>query len=352
MVCEYDYFMPKGILSQLIVDLQPYIENHDLVWKTGVILRRENTYAEIKEDIQARKIFIRLAGHLKQQFTGIITDELDKINSMYHGLKTEKLIPCNCKLCSTSLSPQFFKLKEDLQQCLQHRVNDIRCNKSFENINILQLLGKVYDLGKPVSNLNDLVSLLEQIPKGSLNEKTAINLINIIGVNNIFKQDLLNGSMDFSASLDSLLYNEKLEEISSKLDDGFSEQSQRHDKQDKILEELNTKINACYLKFEKEIGNTERWNEIASLIIELNDNYEKASCEIVNQIFDWIDSNSEELKVYQLNLYNELKKTDNWKAKLKFGLPLAAVHGLDISVEGKVELNSLLKKISWKKDKH
>ncbi|NJO90662.1 MAG: hypothetical protein HC831_18155 [Chloroflexia bacterium] len=46
--------------------------------------------------------------------------------------------------------------------------------------------------------------------------------------------------------------------------------------------------------------------------------------EIVNQIFDWIEEHNDELKGYQLKLYNEQKKSDNWKtkAKLKFGLPL------------------------------
>jgi hypothetical protein len=53
---DYDFFMPKGILSQFIVQMNHYIVYHHLVWKRGVILIRDKTAAEITESYDARQI--------------------------------------------------------------------------------------------------------------------------------------------------------------------------------------------------------------------------------------------------------------------------------------------------------
>ncbi|MHC5831964.1 MAG: hypothetical protein ACYT04_92310, partial [Nostoc sp.] len=40
LILHYTYhFMPKGILTRLIVETHPWIEQQKLVWKTGVVLK-------------------------------------------------------------------------------------------------------------------------------------------------------------------------------------------------------------------------------------------------------------------------------------------------------------------------
>ena len=46
---RYDFFMPKGLMSQLTVQMHRYITNHDFVWRRGVVLERENTKAKISK---------------------------------------------------------------------------------------------------------------------------------------------------------------------------------------------------------------------------------------------------------------------------------------------------------------
>ena len=93
---EYDFFMPKGIMSLFIVRMHRYISNHEYIWKRGVVLERQKTRAEIIETYDARKIKIRISGKNRRDFMTIITEELDRINSQYEKMKVEKMIPGNC----------------------------------------------------------------------------------------------------------------------------------------------------------------------------------------------------------------------------------------------------------------
>jgi len=46
----YETFMPKGIITQVIVALHKLIARQDSVWKTGVILKKGESQAEVIED--------------------------------------------------------------------------------------------------------------------------------------------------------------------------------------------------------------------------------------------------------------------------------------------------------------
>jgi hypothetical protein len=104
MQLRYDAFMPKGIFWQLAVTLYRYIPNHDWVWRNGMVIQRGNTWAEIKEDLNLRRISLRFSGPSIAEFRAVIVDELDAISQSYHQLQYDKMIPCNCSTC---LEPQF-----------------------------------------------------------------------------------------------------------------------------------------------------------------------------------------------------------------------------------------------------
>ena len=60
---RYSYeFMPKGILTRFIVEMHPWIADQKLVWRSGVVLEKDETRAEVVEYYGQRAIKIRVSG--------------------------------------------------------------------------------------------------------------------------------------------------------------------------------------------------------------------------------------------------------------------------------------------------
>ena len=159
---KYD-FMPKGILSRLIVELHEYIqyqpspscpdEREDgqpeeteeaLVWKTGVILTNGSATAEVLERYYQKTIEIRVRGSRQRDWLLPIAHELDKIHAGYDRLQVQKMIPCNCDRCRFSSDPEFYDLKT-LQRYENDRRPDIDCRKSYDRVNVRRLIDDVVD---------------------------------------------------------------------------------------------------------------------------------------------------------------------------------------------------------------
>ena len=139
---KYDFFMPKGILSQFIVQMNSYITNHKSVWKRGVILERDGAKAEIVESYDARNIKIRISGFNRRDFMTIISEKIDELNAQYEKMKVEKLIPCNCTECKVSEAPYFFKYA-DLKRRIKKGRREVECGKSYEMVNVRALIDDV-----------------------------------------------------------------------------------------------------------------------------------------------------------------------------------------------------------------
>jgi internalin A len=150
---KYDLFMPKGIMSQFIVQMSRYIQRHDLVWRRGFIIERENTLAEIIENYDDRNIVIRVSGRNQRDFMTVIIEELDQINTQYKKIRVEKLIPCNCKECKAASVPYFFRYK-DLKRRLEKGKVEVECEISFELMNVYNLIDNVFDERKSLTNRN------------------------------------------------------------------------------------------------------------------------------------------------------------------------------------------------------
>ena len=148
MQFRYDFFMPKGILWQFIVNLYRYIENHDWVWRNGVILKRGNSRAEIIENLFERRIYIRFSGKSIAELRAIITDELETISKSYHSLKYEKMVPCKCSVCQLESEPHFFKYSVLKKRQESGKRNTIECEISEEDVSI-RLLLEGFDLKPP-----------------------------------------------------------------------------------------------------------------------------------------------------------------------------------------------------------
>ncbi|OUC12119.1 MAG: hypothetical protein B0A82_24265, partial [Alkalinema sp. CACIAM 70d] len=158
MQFRYDAFMPKGIFWQFAVTLYRYIPNHDWVWRNGMIIRRGNTWAEIKEDLNLRQISLRLRGPSIAEFRAVIVDELDSISKSYHRLQYNKMIPCQCHQCKDSNHPHFFKysrLKERQESGKKPTIEceiseaDVSLNLLLEGFEVQQILATLPDKQGP-----------------------------------------------------------------------------------------------------------------------------------------------------------------------------------------------------------
>lgn len=150
LIAEYRYdFMPKGIVSQFIVEMNRLIKDQNLVWRSGIILHKDNTDAEVIENLAQRKITIRVRGDHKQNLLTVIFHELDKIHDSYHGLQVDKLIPCNCTECKPKPNPELFPFA-DIKWAISKHQPTLQCRRSFELVKVQGLIDEIYD---PSTNL-------------------------------------------------------------------------------------------------------------------------------------------------------------------------------------------------------
>jgi small GTP-binding protein len=138
---EYD-FMPRGILTRFIVEMHHFIDEPN-VWKSGVLLKRNNTWAEVIETYDRREIKIRLSGTNKRGFLEVITDQLDEIHDSFKQLRVKKLIPCNCDVCKDNQNPHFYKF-DQLRKFVNNKITDTRCDESLLTVNVLSLIDDVF----------------------------------------------------------------------------------------------------------------------------------------------------------------------------------------------------------------
>lgn len=145
LLLRYSYeFMPKGILIQFIVAMHPFIKNQELVWKSGVVLEKDKTKAEVIEYYSKREIHVRISGAHKKELMSIIMYELDNIHESYKQLKFDKLIPCNCTKCLGSQSPYFY-IYDRLQQFIEDKQGQIQCQHSYKMVNVWNLIDDVLE---------------------------------------------------------------------------------------------------------------------------------------------------------------------------------------------------------------
>ncbi|MBV6627743.1 MAG: leucine-rich repeat domain-containing protein [Rivularia sp. (in: Bacteria)] len=143
LILRYKYdFMPKGILTRFIVETHPWIEQQKLVWKSGVILDKYQTRAEIIENYNQREIKVRVSGNHKKELLTVVTHELEKIHRSFERLKYKTLVPCNCSECIGSENPYSYPL-ENLRRRLERRRYTVECEQSFEMVDVRRLIDDV-----------------------------------------------------------------------------------------------------------------------------------------------------------------------------------------------------------------
>ena len=143
ILMRYAYeFMPKAILTQFIVVLHALIDHQRLVWRSGGVLAKNQTQAEIIVYYGQREIRIRVAGKHKKELLTIVTYELEKIHATYRRLKYNQLIPCNCVMCRVIQNPEFYPY-EVLRKFMEDGKTNIQCRKSYKMVDVRRLIDDV-----------------------------------------------------------------------------------------------------------------------------------------------------------------------------------------------------------------
>jgi len=170
---EFRYkFMPKGILSRLIVKMNKDIVE-DKYWRYGVLLRYEDTTALVRERYFENKICISLQGKSKGSLLAIIRKHIFDINTDFKRLIYDEMIQCNCEFCLLSLDQHFYPYNL-LKRYEDNNIYKIRCDKSLLEVDVSNLLANIYKnrtgLEKLIfcENKNaELLNKLEDLPNVS-----------------------------------------------------------------------------------------------------------------------------------------------------------------------------------------
>lgn len=144
LLLRYTYeFMPRGILLQFMVVMSMLIWDQN-IWKSGVVLEKDKTRAEVIKFYEKREIHVRVVGAHKKELMTIVLHELDKIHATYKHLRVDKLIPCNCMDCKTKQKPYFYRF-EILQKFVEDRQNQIQCQQSYKMVYVRGLIDDVLE---------------------------------------------------------------------------------------------------------------------------------------------------------------------------------------------------------------
>ena len=145
---RYRYkFMPKGILSRFIVRMNTYIKDRSRIWKNGVVLTRNNTYAFINEVYGENELKVHVYGEEPRDFVILIAEKIEQLNNEFEGIILTKEVPCICDECKNSKTPAFYDFN-DVSKARRAKNGEIQCRHSFEMVNAMRLLdniSNVYD---------------------------------------------------------------------------------------------------------------------------------------------------------------------------------------------------------------
>ncbi len=150
-------FMPKGIITRLIVRLHENIKNdmndRGLVWRSGVILEKLGCTAKVEEtkimSTGQQIIAIEVTGHASHQSL-LLYDICHTIEGIHRdafsNIEFDRQVPCNCAYCKNLQQPGFFEYKE-LMQYIDNGVFEIRCKlKPISEPNIASLLKGIFNM--------------------------------------------------------------------------------------------------------------------------------------------------------------------------------------------------------------
>jgi internalin A len=143
LVLRYRYeFLPKGLVSRLMVRQHRFVPRPDMAWTSGVLFERDGSQVLVEIPAKGGEIALRARGHERKELLSVIAADLDALNDTFHGLseRVTRLIPCNCKKCQTLAEPEFFAQKRLFATQTAMAKLKVECPGSYEEVDVLELL--------------------------------------------------------------------------------------------------------------------------------------------------------------------------------------------------------------------
>lgn len=173
---HYQYtFMPKGIMSRLVVRQHVLLGKPPVMWKRGAVFAgAHGARVEVLESYRDKRISIRANGldRYSKELLWKIAADIDALNRSFHfneRMKVEQMIPCNCAICKGLEKPHFF-LRSNLNKA--ERANQpVQCQESFQMVTVRSLLDGVFP---SQDGKIDLIVVQELIENGDLKEALEI----------------------------------------------------------------------------------------------------------------------------------------------------------------------------------
>jgi GTPase SAR1 family protein len=142
LVVRYEYqFLPKGIVTRFIVAMHRLIAGGKLVWKTGVVLERDGSRAEVIEEYSQRRIRVRVTGPDPHGLLAIVDEQLERLHASFPRLQYELYLPCPCKECKGKAEPYGLALNKLIK--MAKKTPKIQCHESGEMVDAAQLVRKI-----------------------------------------------------------------------------------------------------------------------------------------------------------------------------------------------------------------
>jgi internalin A len=146
LMLRYRYqFMPKGIVSRLLVRLHRFLHGPERACLTAVLFERDETALLAQLSPDGVEIELRARGPERKALLNVVVDELDAINNGFAGLrdKVSKWIPCVCNVCSATLHPHLYA-EQELRRRVEAQRFSIECPSSFTEVDALVLLEGIH----------------------------------------------------------------------------------------------------------------------------------------------------------------------------------------------------------------
>ena len=150
LIVRYEYsFLPKGVITRFIVAMHRLIAGGNLVWKSGVVLERDGSRAEVIEEYSQRRIRVRVTGPAQRELLAIVDDQLERLHASLPRLQYERYLPCPCEECQAKAEPYGFALGKLIK--MASKGQSIQCYESGEMIDATKFVQDILPGALPIA---------------------------------------------------------------------------------------------------------------------------------------------------------------------------------------------------------
>ena len=143
LVLTYQYdFLPKGLVSRLMVRMHRFVLQPDLCWGSGTLFEKGDTQLLASlASASGQEVELRARGPEAKSLRDVIASDLDALNATFEGLrdKVRKLVPCICSQCRQSTNSARYEEPRLLKRKADGKLS-IECPESYEDVSVHELL--------------------------------------------------------------------------------------------------------------------------------------------------------------------------------------------------------------------